>query len=328
MVTKVACLDVWDPAVVEIIRSVAPDTLEMNFATSYDDSHQKALLADAEIACAGWAAIPEDYVAAAPKLRFVSKWGIGIDRIDVEALRRRGIGLAITAGANSHAVAEHALMLMLAASRRVNQVDAAMRKGVWLKGEMRAVCYQIRGKTVGLYGFGNIGRTLARKLSGLECSIIYTDMYRAPEPVEHELGVTYVSFDELLAQSDILSLHAPYTPETANIINADTIARMRPKALLVNTSRGELVDQDALYAALVSGHLRGAGLDAFVPEPFVEDHPLKSLDQVVLTPHTGGGVIDNVANVAEIMIDNIFCFLEGREIPSQNLKLQPAPAER
>lgn len=323
MTISVACLDVWDPAVVNIIKSVAPDTLSLKFATSYDPEEQKALLADAVIACAGWAALPQEYVDAAPNLRFVSKWGIGIDRIDVDALKRRGVGLAITAGANSNAVAEHALMLMLAASRRVTQVDAAMRQGKWLKAEMRAVCYQIKGKTVGMYGFGNIGRMLARKLGSMECEIIYSDMHRAPAEVEAELGATYVTFDELLAKSDIISLHAPFTPETEAVINSETLARMKPGALLVNTSRGELIDQDALYDALVSGHIRGAGLDAFVPEPFDINHPLLTLDQVVLTPHTGGGVIDNVANVAEMMIANIFCFLEGRPIPPQNLKLAP-----
>jgi D-3-phosphoglycerate dehydrogenase len=292
MTVAVACLDVWDPAVIDVIRSVAPEGLSMRFATSYDAAHQKELLADAVIACAGWAELPETYVEAAPNLRFVSKWGIGIDRIDVEALRRRGIGLAITAGANSHAVAEHALMLMLAASRRVTQNDAAIRRNEWLKGEMRALCYQVRGKTVGMYGFGNIGRMLAKKLSGLECSVIYTDMKQAPADVEAELGATYVSFDDLLSQSDILSLHAPFTPETHNIINAETLKKMRRGSLLINTSRGELVDQDALCDALASGQLRGAGLDAFVPEPFIVDHRLKTFEQVVMTPHTGGGVFD------------------------------------
>jgi D-3-phosphoglycerate dehydrogenase len=300
----------------------------MKFATTYDVAEQKQLLSQAEIACAGWAAIPEDFVAAAPNLRFVSKWGIGIDRIDVEALKRRGIGLAITAGANSEVVAEHALMLMFAASRRVTQVDAAMRRGVWLKAEMRAVCYQLRGKTVGLYGFGNIGRALARKLSGLECEIIYHDMRRAPTDVETKLRATYVGFDELLERSDILSLHAPFTPETHNILNAGSMARMKRGALLINTARGELVDQDALYRALVSGHLRGAALDAFVPEPFNSGHPLLTLDQVVVTPHTGGAVIDNVANVAGIMIRNIMCFLEGREIPRENVILAPGTPAR
>jgi phosphoglycerate dehydrogenase-like enzyme len=326
MTTVVSCLDVWDPAVVDIIRDAAPDTLKMQFASSYDDGEQKRLLSDAVIACAGWAAIPAEFVSAAPKLQFVSKWGIGIDRIDVEALKRRGIGLAITAGANSEAVAEHALMLILAASRRVTQVDAAMRRGVWLKAQMRAVCYQVRRKTVGLYGFGNIGRALARKLSGLECKIIYYDERRAPADIEETFCATYVSFGELLAQSDILSLHVPFTPETHNILNADAIARMKRGALLVNTARGELVDQDALYRALVSGQLRGAGLDAFVPEPFTSDHPLLTLDQVVMTPHTGGAVIDNVANVANIMIGNIMCFLDGRPIPRENLILAPMRA--
>ena len=315
----VACLDVWAPAVREVVRRVAPPELELHFAKSYDEAEQFALVEQAEIILAGWAAVTDPMLRRASKLRFIEKWGIGVDRIDVEAARRMKIPLAITAGSNAGPVAELAVALMLGVYRRLAQVDSAMRRGKWLKAEMRELGYQIAGKTVGLFGFGNIGRMVARRLRGFDCRVVYYDARRADAGLEASLGVTYVSLEKLLAESDILSLHAPFIPETAKIINAASIAKMKTGAVLINTARGELVDEKALYEALANGKLRGAGLDAFDPEPPLPDNPLLKLDQVLLTPHTGGAVFDNVENVARHAIGNIQRFLHGEPIAPQDL---------
>ena len=310
----VACLDVWAPAVREVVRRVAPPELDLHFATSYEEAEQMALVERAEIIFAGWAAVTAPMLAHAKKLRMIEKWGIGVDRIDVECARRMGIPLAITAGSNAGPVAELAVGLMLGVYRRLAQVDAALRRGVWLKAEMREVGYQIAGKTVGLIGFGNIGRKVAQRLRGFECRVVYYDARRADASVEAALGAAYVSFDQLLAESDIVSLHAPFIPKAGKMITADSIAKMKDGAVLINTARGELVDEKALYEALVSAKLRGAGLDAFDAEPVRADHPLLTLDQVLATPHIGGAVFDNVENVARHAIGNILMFLHGEPL--------------
>ena len=310
----VACLDVWAPAVRAVVRRVAPPELELHFATSYDEAEQFALAERAEILFVGWAAVTAPMLARAKKLRMIEKWGIGVDRIDVDTVRRMGIPLAITAGSNSGPVAELAVALMLGVYRRLAQVDAALRRGVWLKAEMREVGYQIAGKTVGLIGFGNIGRKVAQRLRGFECRVIYYDARRADEATESALSATFVPLERLLAESDIVSLHAPFIPQAGKIIDGASIAKMKDGAVLINTARGELVDEKALYEALKGGKLRGAGLDAFDPEPPRKDHPLLTLDQVLATPHTGGAVFDNVENVARHGIGNILRFLRGEPL--------------
>jgi D-3-phosphoglycerate dehydrogenase len=262
-------------------------------------------------------------LAHARKLRLIQKWGIGYDRIDVEAARKRGIPLAITAGSNAGPVAELAIALILAVYRRIPYNTNAMRAGKWPKAEMRETCFQICGKTVGLVGFGNIGRMLARRLRGFDCRVIYFDARRADAETEKSLEASYAPLDEVLSRSDIVSLHAPLTPQTSKMIDATSIAKMKDGAILINTARGELVDEKALYDALVAGKLRGAGLDAFDPEPPAADNPLLSLDQVVTTPHAGGGVFDNVENVARHSLGNIMKFIRGEPLAPADIVISP-----
>ena len=320
----VACLDVWAPAVRAVVRRVAPPELDLHFATSYDEAEQMALVRDAEIIFAGWAAVTRPMLEHARKLRMIEKWGIGVDRIDVEAARAMHIPLAITAGSNAGPVSELTIGLMLAVYRRIAQVDRALRQGQWLKSEMREIGYQIAGKTVGIYGLGNIGRKVAQRLQGFECEVIYHDACRADVATEQRLKVRYVERDALFTQSDILTLHAPFIPETAQVVNAARIASMKDGAILINTARGELVDEAALVAALVSGKLRGAGLDAFAVEPVAPGNPLLTLDQVVVTPHVGGAVFDNVENVARHAIGNIMKVLNGEPLAPQDV-IVPVP---
>ena len=317
--TRVALMDVWAPAVRDEVRRAAPPGVELSFADSYESAQQRALAMNADVIVPGFATVDAPLVEGARSLRLVHKWGIGIDRIDLDVLRRRGIALAITAGANAAPVAELAVALMLAVYRRIPYVNRAMREGLWPNPQMRECCYQIAGKTVGLVGFGNIGRMVARRLSGFDAQVIYADERGADADTEATLGVRRVSLPELLASSDIVSLHAPFTPQTAHLINAESITTMKDGAVLINTARGELVDEAALHAALVAGKLRGAGLDAFDPEPPRPDNPLLQLDQVVFTPHAGGGVFDNVEHVAQHALGNILRFLHGEPIAAADV---------
>ncbi len=324
MALTIACLDVWADAVRREVQRVAPTGWTLRFAQSYEADHQQAVAADADVLLPGFAPVNEALLVAAPRVRWVHKWGIGIDSIDLAALRRRGIGLAITTGANSQPVAELALALMLAVNRRIPYVNRVMRLGQWPTAQMRETCYQIQGKTIGLLGFGQIGRRLARLLLGFEVAILYHDVLRAEPELEQSLRVKPASLPELLASSDILSLHLPLTEATRHVINAGSLAAMKRGSILINTSRGGLIDAAALHAALISGHLRGAGLDAFEPEPPSPDHPLLQLDQVVLTPHSGGGVFDNVEHVARHAFANIARWARGETVAAPDLILAPA----
>lgn len=324
MTLHIACLDVWADAVRQEVQRVAPAGWTLQFARSYEPAEQRAVAAAADVLLPGFAAVDEALLSAAPRVRWVHKWGIGIDSIDQAALRRRGIGLAITAGANSQPVAELALALMLAVNRRIPYANRVMREGQWPTPQMRETCYQIQGKTIGLFGFGQIGRRLAQLLLGFDVRIIYHDAQQAPLDVEQRLRAQAVDRAQLLAQSDILSLHAPLTEATRHLINRESLAAMKRGAILVNTSRGGLVDEAALHAALVNGHLRGAGLDAFDPEPPSPSNPLLQLDQVVLTPHAGGGVFDNVEHVARHAFGNIARWASGQDVSAPDLIITPA----
>jgi D-3-phosphoglycerate dehydrogenase len=236
------------------------------------------------------------------------------------------VPVAITSGANAGPVAELAIALMLGVYRRIAFVDRKLRQGQWVRAEMRTVCYQIAGKTVGVYGFGNIGRTLAHRLRGFDAEVLYYDIRRAEAVVERALGARFVPFEELLSRSDILSVHVPLTDLTRASIGAKEIARMKSGAIIVNTARGGIVDETALYQALVAGRLCGAGLDVFDAEPADAAHPLLTLDQVVASPHIGGGVFDNVAHVARRAFGNIQQVLEGNPIPAADLIVPPRAA--
>lgn len=318
---RVACLDVWADAVRAQVRRVAPPAFELSFAASYEPRHQRELACQAEFVVAGFAAVDHALVAAAPRLRLVQKWGIGIDTIDQQALRARGVALAIAAGCNAAPVAELSIALMLAVYRRLPYVQRTLRAGQWVTAQMRESCLQITGKTVGLVGFGHIGRMLAKRLAGFDARIVYFDPQRADAATEAALQANYLPLDELLAASDIVSLHLPLNAHTAKLVDAAFIGRMKDDAVLINTARGGIVDEAALVDALRSGKLRGAGLDAFEQEPPPADHPLLAFEQVVATPHIGGGVFDNVAPVARHVFGNIQRFLLGQALPAGDLVL-------
>jgi phosphoglycerate dehydrogenase-like enzyme len=326
MVYKVSFLDVMAAPVRAAIAAAAPEEFDVVFAESGTAQAQMALMPDADFILAGWQPVTAAMIAAAPRLKMVQKWGIGYDKIDLEAARARGLAVAITYGANAGPVAEHAIALMLGVYRRLPFIDRKIREGVWLKSEMRSVCYQIAGKTVGLVGFGNIARMLAYRLRGFDAQIIYTSPRRAEPEIEQKLGASYVSLDELLATSDIVSVHAPLNEKTRGMIGAQAISRMKTGAIIINTARGGIVDEAALYDALVSGKLHGAGLDVFDQEPADPANPLFTLEQVVASPHSGGAVMDNVGYVASRAFENMRRLLRNEPISPENLIVAPGGA--
>jgi D-3-phosphoglycerate dehydrogenase len=303
------------------MRELAPPEFELLFAEKPDAS-TPALVAECDfVTCVSH--VTDAMMANAPKLRLIQKWGIGVDKIDLEAAERHGIYVAITSGANATVVAEHAILLMLAAMRNLSVANRQMRAGGWSSSELRPRSRQLRGKTVGILGLGNIGRAVARRLQGFDVRILYNDI-KGEFEIAKELHAEFVSYRELLEQSDVLTVHIPASKANWHWVNAEGLARMKPDAVVVNTARGEVIDQVALTEALRAGRLLAAGLDVFDGEPLQPDAPIRQLDNVMLTPHHAGGVLDHVAPMAEHVLRNIQLFLHNEKLADADWIVVPA----
>lgn len=215
----------------------------------------------------------------AAQLKIISRWGVGYDAIDVPAATRNGIVVAFTPGLLNDAVADYAMALLFALARRVHEGHLTMRQGTWNAGWG----HDIAGKTLGVIGCGRIGQTVARRVSGFDMRVLGCDI--APNPEAERLGIRFVPLDQLLAESDFVSLHAALTPETKGLIGESQLKRMKRTAYLINTARGAIVDEAALLTALKEGWIAGAALDAFVTEPLPADHPFRTAPNLLLTPH-------------------------------------------
>lgn len=247
----------------------------------------------------------------AVKLKMVQRSGVGLDALDLEAMRQRGIPLYVNQGVNAQSVAEHALLLMLASLRRLPVIDRNTKAGVWKKQEQGIRTAELGGKTVGLIGMGHIARTLVGLLKPFRVEILYTNLFREAPEYERENNMRFVGLDELLAASDVVSVHCALTDETRNLIGAEKIRGMKDGAVLVNTARGEIVDPAAVADALRSGKLSFAGLDVHGTEPVPEDYPLKDVENVILTPHIAGVTADSFRAMMAAAFRNIACFDRG-----------------
>lgn len=236
---------------------------------------------------------------ALPELRVVSKWGVGIDTVDVPALAARGVRLGFSPGVNRLSVAELALGGMIAAMRRVTEANMRIRGGTW----KRAIGRQLSGATVGIVGCGHIGREVVRLLGPFRCRILVHDIRDDPDFYAAH-GLEPVDLDTLLRESDVVSLHVPFDASTANLISAERIARMKPGAALVNTARGGIVDEAALAVALREGRVGGAHFDVFRPEP-PEDAALLALPNLLATPHMGASSLEAILAMGRAAIANI-----------------------
>lgn len=239
---------------------------------------QKAMIQDAFAVIAGTEKYDADMLSGVKNLKVIIRFGVGTDNFDLEAMREKGIAVGVIANYNS--VAEFTLTLMLGLIKNLPKFDATVREGKWTRYPMG----ELSGKTVGIVGFGRIGRRLGELLKSFGVTLLVHDPYMPKEAIS-DLGATPATLEELLEQSDVVSLHLPATPETQHLINKDRLALMKDGAYLVNTARGALIDETALYEALVSGKLRGAALDVFETEPVVKGNPLFDLDNIVLAPH-------------------------------------------
>lgn len=252
--------------------------------------------------------------AAGTSLKVISNHAVGFDNIDIAAATSRGIPVGNTPGILTDATADFAFALMMAAGRRVVEAERTVREGHWQTwGPSILLGRDFAGATLGLVGFGRIGQAMAKRAAGFGMRILYSD----PNPVDPIPGltVTRVDLDTLLRESDFVSLHTPLTPETRLLINAETLAMMKPSAVLVNTSRGPVVDQDALYAALKGKRLFAAALDVTTPEPLPADHPLLTLENCIIAPHIASASFQSRDKMAVLAAENLIAGLKGEHLP-------------
>lgn len=275
-------------------------------AYTYDEL--KEIIGDIDAALIGMDNYNEDVFKIAPKLKAVAKFGVGVDNIDGEAAKKYGIKVLNAPGQNSNAVAELTVAFIIDLLRRVIPLHKQMEQGKW----PRYMASEIKGKTIGLLGYGAIARLVAKKLAAFDCNMIAFDLYPNMEEAE-KYGVKIVSMDEVIEQSDIVSIHIPATKETHHMFNDETFARMKEGSYLINAARGALVDLDALSRALQSGHIAGAALDAFEVEPLPVDSPILQCENIVLTPHTGSETKESYRNVSVCTAKDIIAVLDGKE---------------
>ncbi len=255
---------------------------------------------------AGLDGIDASALEAADRLKVIARYGVGVDSVDLAAARAKGIVVTNTPGANSVSVAELALGLMLALARQIPEAVDAVHQGKW----PRYTGISLEGKVIGILGLGAIGKQLAHRLAGFDCKILAFDPY-ADATFAKENHVELAAMDDVICQSDFVSLHLPLLPETRGLVNDEFLSKMKKGSFLVNTSRGEAVDEAALLRALQSGHLKGAGLDAFTVEPPDPQNPLLALPQVIATPHLGAQTDGATSNMGWFAMRDCLAVLRG-----------------
>ena len=295
-----------------IARDLLPPSLEAVMA-KHGSPEFNAALADAECLVGfGDGTMDDAFYARAPKLRLVQLLSAGYDRIDIEAARRAGVPVCNNGGANSTAVAEHAILLMLAVSRRLTWQHANVSAGRWRGNNSSELkLFEMYGKTLGIVGLGTIGRKVARLARAFGMNVQYYDVTRLSEEHAEQIGVRFTLLEELLKSSDIVSLHVPLLAATKHMIGAEQLKTMKPSAFLVNTCRGPVVDEPALTEALSNGTIAGAGLDVFDQEPPQPNNPILTLPNVVLTAHFAGPTWDTQFTRFRNAFDNCQRVLRG-----------------
>lgn len=307
----------------EILQKACPEgfTVKTLDELSYDQLVKEAVDADYFLV-SGRLPIDKTVLDAAKKLKMIQRTGVGTDMLDKEEIKKRSIPVYVNAGVNSRSVAEHTLMLILATLKRLPQINKQLHEGIWKKQASGVSTSELYGKTVGIVGMGHVGQLVAAMLQPFGAQVIYTDVVRRSEAEETELRLTYCnSFMELLPQVDILTLHCPMVTENLEALNSTTIAMMKKGSIIINTARGKLINPDALYDAVKSGHIRAAGIDTHYEEPIKDGYKLAELDNLILTPHIGGLSYEAFHQMMHDAMENIVEFERGEFEKIRNKRL-------
>jgi phosphoglycerate dehydrogenase-like enzyme len=305
MTAKIVIIPAAD-ADIGIAREMAPDGYDLVITQPQSAEFRSALPEMTYLVGLGDSSMNDAFYRAAGRLRLVQLLSAGYDRCDIEAARRAGVPIANNGGANSVAVAEHTLLLMLAVSRRLIWQHENVSAGRWRTNDWQEKhLYELHGKMLGIIGLGTIGKKVARLGAAFGMRVQYYDIARLNEDAEDALGARFRLFAEVLRTSDIVSLHVPLTPATHHMIGAAELSLMRPTTILINTCRGPVVDEAALHTALTTGVIQAAGLDVFEQEPPAPDNALFGLENVILTAHMAGPTLENRFKRFRNAFDNI-----------------------
>lgn len=311
----------WD-----ILKSVVPEIFSVE---TLEYPSRECLLhqvVDADyLLVSGRLAIDEEVLSACKRLKMIQRTGVGTEMLDIEAIKKHGIPVYVNRGVNARSVAEHTLTLILCCLKNIPQIDKNVKNGIWKKQQTGVTCHELFGKTVGLVGMGAIGKQVASLLKAFGAKVLYTDVYRIDEKQEKELTVTYIpTFEELLSQVDILSFHCPLTSENKEMLNEHTLSLMKHGAIIVNTARGKLIDEEALYKSLQRGVLQSVALDVHYEEPIKGISKFADMNNVILTPHIAGLSYETFHAMMKGAIDNIITFDKGDKeaIKDKLLKIQ------
>lgn len=276
---------------------------------------------EADYVCCRAVPFTEETFEALPNLKFISKWGIGYDKIDVKSAGAHHIPVSVCVGGNSEPVAELTVALMLDVLRGVSKADEALKKfGAWDRDIIGGRAYLLQCKQVGLVGFGNIAKKVAKILiNGFGCKVSYYDVFRLKPEQEQQYPVQYKKLPDIMRDSDVVSVHVPLMDSTRNMLDAKLLGMMKKTAILINTARGGVVQEDVLVKVLEEGKILGAGLDSFAVEPLAADSSLLKLDNVVVTPHIGGTTVDNDINMGKICMGNVIEFDQHHDLTMRNI---------
>lgn len=294
----------------EKLRALLPET-DFSF-TAVDTPEAYEAMTDAEIMILRIFKAPRTVIERNPRLRMILRWGAGFDSVDIQAAGERGIYVTNTPGANAEAVSELALLLMLAVGRKLLCHTECLAHGSWSKNTFLNNSFRLNGKTLGIIGAGNIGRLVAKKAQAFGAVTRYYDPFRLSPAMEQQWQLSYEPLEKLLASSDIVTLHVPLTEENRHMIGAREIAAMKDGAILINTSRGGLMDDKALAEAVRTGKLSGAGLDVVEEEPLPAGHELLKDPNIIVTPHIGGGTADLGDVILPMLVEDIRALVSGQ----------------
>ncbi len=312
---KVGLVGPYSPAMKEAFYDSLPQDYEAVEVTSTDDY---GALADVDYIINRTLPIDKALLSSCPKLKFIAKYAVGFDNIDVAAAAQRSIPVTNCKGFNSDSVAELTVALMIDSCRNLYPMYLGLRENNWMQDKFVNTSLTLRGQTVGIIGLGSVGGRVARLLNAFGAKVVYYDVLRRGEQEEKEMNISFLELNELLAKSDVVTLHCPGSTKNEHLINRDTLSLMKPTAILINCSRGSVVDEEALYEALTSGRLDRAALDVFETEPPVGSK-LLALPNVIASPHVGGTTKGLGAGMIRLCMQLICNFAAHKPIPVQNV---------
>ena len=300
---------VFDSTPMEKLKASGIRVIDLRGSGIKDKIFIEALKQTDAVLCGNDLQVDDDLFSSAPRVKAIAKLGVGLDTVDIEAASRHGVVVFHTPGANNQAVADHAFALILNLARKIRYCDQSLREKRWEHTKIIGV--EIWQKTIGIIGLGAIGRCVALRAKGFQMKIVACDPYW-PSEFAAEQGIEQLSLDELLKVSDIVTIHAPLTPENKELINARTLGLMKPAAILINVARGGIVNEADLHQALKAGLIAGAGLDVFEQEP-PHDSPLLELENVVLTPHTAAFTHEAMNTMSMGVVEQLIDFYHGKK---------------